>query len=107
MPDLNRIFAELHQKLEAAPDRWKETEISCQFDLSGEGGGTYHLVLAGGRADVGPGAPDAPKVTLSMAADAFERMLGGQLNPTAAFMSGQLKIQGDMGMAMKLQGLLQ
>lgn len=107
MADLNRIFNELQQKLEANPDRWKEMEISAQFDLSGEGGGTYHLVLSGGKADAGPGAPESPKVTLSMASDTFERLIGGQLNATAAFMSGQLRIQGDMGMAMKLQGLLQ
>lgn len=106
MADLTQIMNDLRQKLEANPDRWKEMEIACQLELSGEGGGTYHLVLSEGHADVGPGALPEPKLTLSMAADAFERLVAGQLNATAAFMSGQLKIQGDMGMAMKLQALL-
>lgn len=106
MADVTQILNELRQKLEANPDRWKDMEIACQLELSGEGGGTYHLVLSGGETDLGPGPLAEPKLTLSMAADAFERLVAGQLNATAAFMSGQLKVQGDMGMAIKLQSLL-
>ncbi len=105
-PISTRIMHELRQKLETHPERWQELELACQLELSGEGGGTYHLVLKGGQADIGPGALDEPQLTLAMAADAFERLVAGQLNPTAAFMSGQLKIQGDIGMALKLQALL-
>jgi len=38
--------------------------------------------------------------------DDFEKMGRGELDPTMAFMSGKLKIQGDMSVAMKLQPLL-
>ncbi|MBN2906802.1 MAG: SCP2 sterol-binding domain-containing protein [Rhodobacteraceae bacterium] len=41
-------------------------------------------------------------VTLHAGLDTFRSMLEGNLNPTAAFMTGKLKIDGDMGMAMKL-----
>ena len=41
-------------------------------------------------------------VTLSADADTFKQVLGGDLNPTDAFMSGKLRIDGDMGIAMKL-----
>ena len=33
-------------------------------------------------------------------------MMTGDLNPTSAFMSGKLTVDGDMGMAMQLGGLL-
>ena len=36
----------------------------------------------------------------------FQAMLAGDLAPTTAFMSGKLKVEGDMGVAMKLQGLM-
>ncbi len=36
----------------------------------------------------------------------FEQMLAGDLAPTTAFMSGRLGIDGDMGVAMKLQSLM-
>jgi putative sterol carrier protein len=45
-------------------------------------------------------------VTLTAAPDVFEAMMDGDLNPTAAFMSGKLAVDGDMGAAMRLGGLL-
>lgn len=52
-------------------------------------------------------AIDAPAdTTLTAGADVFERILDGDLDPTTAFMSGQLRIEGDMGLAMKLASLL-
>ena len=39
-------------------------------------------------------------------ADTFRAILDGDLNPTAAFMSGKLAIDGDMGAAMKVGAAL-
>ncbi|NVB37150.1 SCP2 sterol-binding domain-containing protein [Pseudenhygromyxa sp. WMMC2535] len=36
----------------------------------------------------------------------LEAMMAGDLAPTTAFMGGKLKVEGDMGVAMKLQGLM-
>ncbi len=44
--------------------------------------------------------------TITAAADVFQELLAGELNPTSAFMSGKISIDGDMGMAMKLGSLL-
>lgn len=49
---------------------------------------------------------DAADVTLTADRDTFEAMISGNLNPTNAFMSGQLAIDGDMGAAMKLGAAL-
>ena len=45
-------------------------------------------------------------VTLTADADVFQAILEGDTNPTAAFMTGKLKIDGDMGLAMKLASVL-
>lgn len=45
-------------------------------------------------------------VTLTASADTFEQILSGDLNATGAFMSGRLKLDGDMGMAMSLGSVL-
>lgn len=66
-----------------------------------EGAGAIMVDAAGARA----GDEDAD-VTLTAAPDVFEAMFSGELNPTAAFMSGKLAIDGDMGAAMRLGGLL-
>ncbi len=45
-------------------------------------------------------------VTLTASVDTFEAMMSGDMNPTAAFMSGKLTVDGDMGMAMQLGSVL-
>jgi putative sterol carrier protein len=44
--------------------------------------------------------------TMTASADTLQGMLEGDVNPTAAFMSGKLKVEGDMTMAMKLGAAL-
>ena len=71
----------------------------AKFVLQGEG----NIMIDGKGAHEG----DAPAdVTLTASADVFEQILAGDLNPTAAFMSGKLSVDGDMGAAMRLGGLL-
>jgi len=45
-------------------------------------------------------------VTLTADADTFRSILDGDTNPTAAFMTGRLSVDGDMGLAMKLGSVL-
>lgn len=66
-----------------------------------EGAGNILIDADGARA--GDGTAD---VTLTATADVFEQILAGNLNPTAAFMSGKLAVDGDMGAAMRLGSLL-
>ena len=45
-------------------------------------------------------------VTLSASAEVFEAIMEGEQSSTAAFMTGKLSVDGDMGLAMKLAGIL-
>ena len=45
-------------------------------------------------------------MTMSAAPQVFQDILNGDLDPAAAFMSGRLKVEGDMGLAMRLGSLL-
>ncbi|MGB0799265.1 MAG: SCP2 sterol-binding domain-containing protein [Planktomarina sp.] len=49
---------------------------------------------------------DDADVTLTATADVFQAIMDGEQNPAAAFMTGKLSVDGDMGMAMKLAGIL-
>ena len=72
---------------------------AAKFVIKGEGA---VMVDAGGvRA-----ADEPADVTLTASAETFQDMMTGDLNPTSAFMSGKLTVDGDMGMAMQLGGLL-
>lgn len=76
-----------------------------QYDLTGDGGGTYHCAIADGSCEVNEGAHDAPDMTVTMEASDFVSMIDGSLDGMSAFMSGKLRVSGDMGLAMKMQTL--
>ena len=44
--------------------------------------------------------------TLTASAETFQALIEGDLDPTAAFMSGRLSVDGDMGLAMRLASIL-
>ena len=44
--------------------------------------------------------------TIKVSWDDWQQMAAGQLDGMTAFMTGKLKIEGDMGNAMQLQGVL-
>jgi putative sterol carrier protein len=47
----------------------------------------------------------SPSCRAAANAETFEKIVAGEQNPTTAYMTGKLKIKGDMGAAMKLQKL--
>lgn len=49
---------------------------------------------------------DEAEVTLTAEAEVFRAILEGEMNPTSAFMTGKLKVDGDMGLAMRLGATL-
>ena len=100
------IFAEINKRLGTDPTKAGTTTGAYRFDLSGEDGGEFHIVLKDGKGDAGPGAPENPNTTISMAAADFVGMATGTMNPMLAFMGGKLKVKGDMALAMKLQNLI-
>ncbi|KAM3600167.1 uncharacterized protein V6R79_018826 [Siganus canaliculatus] len=85
----------------------KSTQGVFQFDLSGEHAGVWFLDLKNGSGDVGRGEPPVKAdVIMKMDSSDFSKMFAGKLKPTMAFMSGKLRIKGDMGVAMKLEKLM-
>ena len=72
---------------------------SAKFVIEGEG--AVMIDSDGVRA-----ADDEADVTLTADAETFQSILEGDTNPTAAFMSGKLSVDGDMGMAMQLGTVL-
>lgn len=74
---------------------------SAKFEIAGEGA---VIIDATGVRAAEDG--EAAEVTMTADAETFQEILAGELNPTTAFMSGKLTLDGDMGTAMKLGGVL-
>ncbi|XP_043916999.1 hydroxysteroid dehydrogenase-like protein 2 isoform X2 [Protopterus annectens] len=85
----------------------KSVQGIYQFELSGENAGTWHLDLKNENGSAGQGeAPKKADVVMSLDSGDFVKMFAGKLKPTMAFMSGKLKIKGDMALAIKLEKLM-
>jgi putative sterol carrier protein len=85
------------------PDKAGSTSAAIQFDLSGEHAGKRFIKIADGKASSGAGEVENPNLTLIADSGDFVKIFTGGLDPTAAFMSGKLKVKGDMGLAMRMQ----
>jgi putative sterol carrier protein len=93
-------------RLKAKPDLIAKINAVYQFHIAGAEGGAWSVdcTLAGGSVTAGTAA--SAKCTVSMLDVDFMKLVTGKLNAQMAFMTGKVKIQGDMGLAMKLQQLL-
>lgn len=86
-------------------DKAGDLDAVIQIDLSGEDGGVYWVKVADRAVDVGSGETENPRMTLIATPGDFLNLVNGELNAMQAFMSGKLKVKGDMGLAMKLQSI--
>jgi putative sterol carrier protein len=90
---LNAAVAALKEKL---PDGF---DGSVKFEIEGHGS----VIVDGSGVHIGDEDTDC---TLKASQETFEEMMSGDANPTAAFMTGKLKVDGDMGAAMRLGSVL-
>jgi hypothetical protein len=93
-------------KFQAKPDVVQRIGAIYQFNISGPGGGSWSVDCTQPGGKVAAGTSPGAKCTVVATEADFLAIVNGKLNPQMAFMSGKLKIQGDMGLAMKLQQIL-
>lgn len=105
MADLKEVFTGMRDNVTAPPEMKGITAV-YQFLLEGEDAGNYFIKFENGAGVIGEGEDPSPSITINMAAADFKDMVAGKLNSTMAFMSGKLKVTGDISLAMKLQALL-
>ena len=87
------------------PDKAKGMDETFQFELTGEGGGTWVAKIADGQCTVTEGGIDHPSATISLEAADYVAIAQGKLDMAKAFMGGKIKVKGNMGLIMKLPDL--
>ncbi len=95
---------EFFESLEGRVDERKTAGLNNSYLFIVEGAGTWSVTVVDGAVRVTEGGETADCV-VSASEETFERIVAGDMSPTSAYMTGKVKIKGDMGAAMKLQKL--
>ncbi len=77
-----------------------------QVITSPEGERRYWMKTEDGRIDMGPGDAPSPDATITQDYDTAVALARSELNPVSAFMTGKLKVSGNLMLLMNLQGAL-
>jgi putative sterol carrier protein len=100
---VKEYFDTLPQRFQA--DGAKGVNAIFQFELSGSNGGTFAVSVDDAKLTISEGAHAAPSVTLKMSGDDFVKMSNGDLKGQMAFMTGKMKVSGNIPLAMKMQAI--
>lgn len=76
------------------------------FQVNLEESGPLQIILKGGHVEVIEGNTQEPDVTLFLNDKNFAKLLNDKLNTAMAFMTGSLKVEGKLGLALKLQEIV-
>ena len=98
------IFAAMPGQLDQ--NAAKGVNATIQFNLSGDNGGQWYVAIKDGTAQVSEGTAPSANMTMSMAANDYVDMTTGKLNGQMAFMTGKIKVGGNMAKIMMHQNVL-
>jgi predicted lipid carrier protein YhbT len=104
MSTASEIMSTVGERLAANKKAASEIGAIYKFVLEGDGGGTWIMNLKGDASLTGgDGAADC---TLIMSADNGVALFEGRVTGEQLFFSNQLRVEGDMSLALRLQSLL-
>jgi putative sterol carrier protein len=95
---------EFFETLGTRVDPAKAAGLNASYRFEIDGAGSWLVEVDDGKVSVSEDGGDAETI-ISTSTDTFMKIASGEQNPTSAYMSGKLKVKGDMGQAMKLQKL--
>ena len=99
---LKQIFEGMRDSFK--PEAAKDVNATVQYDIdTGEGVKQWSVTFADGSCSVSESATDSPRLTIAVGLVDFVRLIFNQAQGPQLFMSGKMKLQGDMMWAMQMQ----
>ncbi len=90
----------------SSPEEREKINAIYEFNITGDNGGVWTVTILKDAGTVEAGSKGNAKCTVTASSAYFMNIVAGKMNAQMAFMSGKLKIKGDMGLAMKLQKVM-
>lgn len=100
------IEGKVSKRLIERPDVAKGIGVAVAIELSGADAGRWVIDCSKEPATVRADSSTHAVTTISMDAEVFEKMAKGELDPQTAFLTGKVKVDGNLGVAIKLGDLL-
>jgi putative sterol carrier protein len=100
---MKEVFAKVPDAFN--PDASQGLNAVFQYDITGDDGGTWNVTIEDGTCQVQEGSHDAPTVTMTMSSETWLALVNNELNGIQAFMSGKLKVNGDIMLAQRIPDL--
>lgn len=103
---MNETWQVIETTMNENPAPIQNENVRYEFHLTGDHPSVKQLILANGNAEVSDDTSTQADCKLTLSSKDFMKLLAGDLNSTTAFMFGKLKVDGSIGLALKLEGLL-
>ncbi len=100
------IEVKIAKRLKERPEDAKGIGVPVAINLTGEGAGRWVIDCSKDPAEVRLDAKSPAQMTITMDGADLVKMVGGELNPQMAFLAGKVKVEGNLGLAIKLGQLL-
>jgi|WetSurMetagenome_2_1015567.scaffolds.fasta_scaffold204870_1 putative sterol carrier protein len=84
------------------PEKAAGLDADVQVNLTGEGGGDWIIKFSGGKVTATDGKAASPRLTITASLTDITAIAEGKLDGMAAFMQGKVKLDGDVGLAMRM-----
>jgi putative sterol carrier protein len=99
---LEKVFAGMSESFSPAKAAGQQAVV--QYEISGpDGGHEYAMRIADGRCVIEKGRAESPRVTIRIGLADFLRLITGDANGMQLFMTGKLKVSGDLFFAQTYQ----
>jgi putative sterol carrier protein len=100
---LEKVFAGMSASF--SPEKAAGQQAVVQYEISApDGSHEYAMRIADGRCEIDKGRAESPRVTLRIGLADFLRLITGAANGMQLFMTGKLKVSGDLFFAQTYQG---
>jgi putative sterol carrier protein/predicted SnoaL-like aldol condensation-catalyzing enzyme len=100
------VFDDMASQLAAHPDRTEGLVATYQYNVEGEHGGWWTLIIDDGTSELRTGKADNPDVRISIDEADLLGMARGDFSGTEAFMTGKLRVDGNPVLGMQLGRIL-
>jgi putative sterol carrier protein len=103
LTNVKEIFTKMPEVF--SPSAAQGLDAVFQFEITGDDGGNWSVIIKDGTCQVQEGTHESPSVTLTMSAETWLGMVNKEINGIQAFMNGQLKASGDIMLAQRIEQL--